>query len=117
MGGLIYLVPSTSNIGSRRIKIPRAGTITKVSILTNVNGTSMSASPSPTIQVFNNTTATSDTITTTNLFTGAVPFTRNDLFTVSIAVSEGDEVAIQVVIGNVTTEPTLVVMLLQVFIE
>jgi hypothetical protein len=117
IGGLIYLAPASSNVGSRRIAVPKSGTVTKVSIMTNVNGTSSSASPSPTIQLLNNTTSVTTTITTTNLFAGTTPFSRHDVYTISAPVTEGDQITLQVIMGNVTTEPTQVVMLIQVYIE
>jgi hypothetical protein len=85
--------------------------------MTSVNGTSSSASPSPTIRFRNETTNTNTEITTTNLFSGTTPFSRHDVFTINAPVSEGDEICIQAVIANVTTEPTQVVMLVQVLIE
>jgi hypothetical protein len=117
IGGLIYTVPSATNVGSRRIAVPKSGVVKKVSIMTNVNGVSSSASPSPTIQLFNNTTSTATTITGTNLYSGTAPFTRHDVFTISAPVTEGDEINVQAIIANVTTEPTQVVMLIQLWIE
>ena len=117
IGGLIYTVPSATNVGSRRIAVPKSGVVKKVSIITNVNGVSSSASPSPTIQLFNNTTSTATTITGTNLYSGTAPFTRHDVFTISAPVTEGDEINVQAIIANVTTEPTQVVMLIQLWIE
>ena len=117
IGGLIYTVPSATNVGSRRIAVPKSGVVKKVSIMTNVNGVSSSASPSPTIQLFNNTTSTATTITGTNLYSGTAPFTRHDVFTISAPVTEGDEINVQAIIANVTTEPTQVVMLIKLWIE
>jgi hypothetical protein len=117
IGGLTYAVPSATNIGSRRVAVPKSGVVKKVSIMTNVNGVSSSASPSPTIQLFNNTTSTATTITGTNLYSGTAPFTRHDIYTISATVTEGDEICVQAIIGNVTTEPTQVVMLIQLWIE
>lgn len=117
IGGLTYSTPSATNVGSRRIAVPKSGVVKKVSIMTNVNGVSSSASPSPTIQFFNNTTSTATTITGTNLYSGTTPFTRHDVYTISATVTEGDEINVQAIIGNVTTEPTQVVMLIQLWIE
>lgn len=117
IGGLTYSTPSATNVGSRRIAVPKSGVIKKVSIMTNVNGVSSSTSPSPTIQLFNNTTSTATTITGTNLYSGTTPFTRHDVYTISATVTEGDEINVQAIIGNVTTEPTQVVMLIQLWIE
>ena len=117
IGGLIYTVPSATNVGSRRVAIPKSGVVKKVSIMTNVNGVSSSASPSPTIQLFNNTTSTATTITGTNLYSGTAPFTTHNVYTISAAVTEGDEITVQAIIANVITEPTQVVMLIQLWIE
>jgi hypothetical protein len=117
IGGLTYLTPSATNVGSRRIAVPKSGVVKKVSIMTNVNGVSSSASPSPTIQLFNNTTSTATTITGTNLYSGTAPFTTHNVYTISAAVTEGDEINVQAIIANVVTEPTQVVMLIQLWIE
>jgi hypothetical protein len=117
IGGLIYTTPSATNVGSRRVAVPKSGVVKKVSIMTNVNGVSSSASPSPTIQFFNNTTSTSTTITGTNLYLGTAPFTRHDIYTISAAVTEGDEINVQAIIANLVTEPTQVTMLIQLWIE
>ena len=117
IGGLIYTVPSATNVGSRRIAVPKSGVVKKVSIMTNVNGVSSSASPSPTIRLFNNTTSTATTITGTNLYSGTTPFTRHDIYTISAAVTEGDEINVQAIIANIVTEPTQVTMLIQLWIE
>jgi hypothetical protein len=117
IGGLTYAVPSATNVGSRRIAVPKSGVVKKVSIMTNVNGVSSSASPSPTIQLFNNTTSTATTITGTNLYSGTAPFTTHNVYTISAAVTEGDEINVQAIIGNVITQPTQVVMLIQLWIE
>ena len=117
IGGLIYTTPSATNVGSRRVAVPKSGVVKKVSIMTTVNGVSSSASPSPTIQFFNNTTSTATTITGTNLYSGTVPFTRHDIYTISAAVTEGDEINVQAIIANLVTEPTQVTMLIQLWIE
>jgi hypothetical protein len=117
IGGLTYTVPSTTNVGSRRVAVPKSGVVKKVSVMTNVNGVSSSSSPSPTIQLFNNTTSTATTITGTNLYSGTAPFTRHDIYTISATVAEGDEICVQAIIGNVTTEPTQVTMLITLWIE
>ena len=117
VGGLIYLAPSATNVGSRRIASPVTGTVKKVSIMTTVNGTSASLTPSPTINFRNDTTNTNTQITTTNLYNGTTPFTRHNVYTINAAVNEGDEINIQIVIPNWITEPTQVVHLIQVYIE
>ena len=117
VGGLIYSVPAANNVGSRRIASPVTGTVKKVSIMTTVNGTSASLTPSPTINFRNDTTNTNTQITTTNLYNGPTPFTRHDVYNINAAVNEGDQINIQIVIPNWITEPTQVVHLIQVYIE
>lgn len=117
IGGLTYLTPSATNVGSRRIAVPKSGVVKKVSIMTTVNGVSSSASPSPIIQLFNNTTSIATTITGTNLYSGTAPFTTHNVYTISATVTEGDEINVQAIIANVVTEPTQVAMLIQLWIE
>jgi hypothetical protein len=116
-GGFTSLAPTTTNVGSRRIAVPKTGTVKKISILTTVTTTSSSASPLPTFRLRNETTGINTTITTTNLYSGTTPFTRHDVYTISAPVTEGDEICIQVVMGNVTTAPNPVIQLFQVYIE
>ena len=121
IGSLTYDVPtnSASNLISRRYKVPKTGIVKRVSIMTtSTSSTIVSASPSPTIQLFNFTTSTATTITTTNLYYDASPpFARNDVFSINATVTEGDEITIRSIIGNVTTPPQSIRMLITLWIE
>jgi len=117
VGGLIYTTPSSTGSISRRIKIPKTGTITTVSVMTNVNGVSASLSPSPTLKIRKWAGPTDHQITTVNLWNGSAPFSRNDVYTTSISVTQGEEISIVATIPNWVTEPTSVTMLFQIIIE